>query len=152
MCYCGKVQSFEQCCAPIINGKKHAGNAEQLMRSRYAAYCVKNSEYIHNTYALSKRAENSIQEIKLFAELADFIKLTVNHFSEQSDTAQVHFKAEYICDGYYCQLEETSNFIVEENQWRYLDGTITPQDEIKLSRNDACPCGSGKKYKKCHGR
>jgi uncharacterized protein YecA (UPF0149 family) len=19
-------------------------------------------------------------------------------------------------------------------------------------RNDACPCGSGKKYKKCHGR
>ena len=23
--------------------------------------------------------------------------------------------------------------------------------EPKISRNDPCPCGSGKKYKKCHG-
>jgi preprotein translocase subunit SecA len=22
----------------------------------------------------------------------------------------------------------------------------------KVGRNDACPCGSGKKYKNCHGR
>jgi len=22
----------------------------------------------------------------------------------------------------------------------------------KLGRNDPCPCGSGKKYKKCHGQ
>ncbi|MDQ3170604.1 MAG: preprotein translocase subunit SecA [Acidobacteriota bacterium] len=25
------------------------------------------------------------------------------------------------------------------------------RDEPKVGRNDACPCGSGKKYKKCHG-
>ena len=25
-------------------------------------------------------------------------------------------------------------------------------DEPKVGRNDPCPCGSGKKYKKCHGR
>jgi preprotein translocase subunit SecA len=23
--------------------------------------------------------------------------------------------------------------------------------EAKIGRNDLCPCGSGKKYKKCHG-
>jgi preprotein translocase subunit SecA len=27
---------------------------------------------------------------------------------------------------------------------------ITVEDEP--GRNDPCPCGSGKKYKKCHGR
>jgi preprotein translocase subunit SecA len=31
----------------------------------------------------------------------------------------------------------------------------TPQtfvrDQPKVGRNDPCPCGSGKKYKKCHG-
>ena len=27
----------------------------------------------------------------------------------------------------------------------------TPSDESKVGRNDPCPCGSGKKYKKCHG-
>jgi preprotein translocase subunit SecA len=24
-------------------------------------------------------------------------------------------------------------------------------DEEQIGRNDPCPCGSGKKYKKCHG-
>jgi preprotein translocase subunit SecA len=24
--------------------------------------------------------------------------------------------------------------------------------EVKVGRNDPCPCGSGKKYKNCHGR
>jgi len=26
------------------------------------------------------------------------------------------------------------------------------RDEEKVGRNDPCPCGSGKKYKKCHGK
>jgi uncharacterized protein YchJ len=25
------------------------------------------------------------------------------------------------------------------------------REQPKIGRNDACPCGSGKKYKKCHG-
>jgi len=30
--------------------------------------------------------------------------------------------------------------------------TKKPEPEIKVGRNDPCPCGSGKKYKKCCGR
>jgi len=26
------------------------------------------------------------------------------------------------------------------------------RDQEKIGRNDPCPCGSGQKYKKCHGR
>ena len=26
------------------------------------------------------------------------------------------------------------------------------RDVTKVGRNDACPCGSGKKYKRCHGK
>jgi preprotein translocase subunit SecA len=26
------------------------------------------------------------------------------------------------------------------------------RDERKVGRNEPCPCGSGKKYKRCHGR
>ena len=26
------------------------------------------------------------------------------------------------------------------------------REELKVGRNDPCPCGSGKKYKKCHGK
>jgi preprotein translocase subunit SecA len=35
------------------------------------------------------------------------------------------------------------------------DGSIKPSPrrnaDKKVGRNDPCPCGSGKKYKKCHG-
>jgi preprotein translocase subunit SecA len=33
-------------------------------------------------------------------------------------------------------------------------GPATPakRDKAKVGRNDPCPCGSGKKYKNCHGR
>jgi preprotein translocase subunit SecA len=27
----------------------------------------------------------------------------------------------------------------------------TKRTQAKVGRNDPCPCGSGKKYKKCHG-
>ena len=32
-----------------------------------------------------------------------------------------------------------------------LDAPEPPSESIKVGRNDPCPCGSGKKYKKCHG-
>jgi len=28
----------------------------------------------------------------------------------------------------------------------------TPAGMPKVGRNDPCPCGSGKKYKQCHGK
>lgn len=30
--------------------------------------------------------------------------------------------------------------------------TIIRENSVKVGRNDLCPCGSGKKYKKCCGR
>lgn len=30
--------------------------------------------------------------------------------------------------------------------------TTVRREEKKIGRNDPCPCGSGKKYKKCHGK
>ena len=40
------------------------------------------------------------------------------------------------------------------------DGSDAPDEKVepvrreqpKVGRNDPCPCGSGKKYKKCHGK
>jgi preprotein translocase subunit SecA len=41
----------------------------------------------------------------------------------------------------------------EENKPKETKSSQTPvRVEQKIGRNDECPCGSGKKYKKCHGR
>jgi len=36
--------------------------------------------------------------------------------------------------------------------WRSLGPRVeTVRKDSSVGRNDACPCGSGQKYKKCHG-
>jgi preprotein translocase subunit SecA len=30
--------------------------------------------------------------------------------------------------------------------------TPVTRDQPKVGRNDPCPCGSGKKFKQCHGK
>jgi SEC-C motif/Protein of unknown function (DUF1186) len=40
----------------------------------------------------------------------------------------------------------------EENDYDYTPQLPIKREEPKVGRNDPCPCGSGKKYKKCHGK
>ena len=38
------------------------------------------------------------------------------------------------------------------NSYTNNDITAPIKVEKKVGRNDPCPCGSGKKYKQCHGK
>jgi len=38
------------------------------------------------------------------------------------------------------------------NQSGQVSNTHNPTPNTHIGRNDPCPCGSGKKYKKCHGK
>ncbi len=46
ICYCASNLKFSECCLPIILGQKNASTAEELMRSRYSAYVIKNFDYL----------------------------------------------------------------------------------------------------------
>lgn len=45
-----------------------------------------------------------------------------------------------------CPSRREIDFVAE-----VTDSNATPLHSNKISRNSPCPCGSGKKYKKCHG-
>jgi SEC-C motif-containing protein len=151
MCYCGSETEAQVCCLPFLEGRRHPESAQQLMRSRYTAYCLKNAGYIYNTYAQSMRAENSEASILAFAEQVTFVGLEIIQCSESTDYHFVEFKAMYL-DGSVCvTMHERSRFLKEAGLWRYLDGDLFACPERKISRNDPCPCQSGKKFKKCHG-
>ncbi|MBQ4814123.1 YchJ family protein [Pseudoalteromonas luteoviolacea] len=151
MCFCGQALPFEQCCNLIITGQSKPENAEQLMRSRYSAYCAKNGEYIVNTYAAEKRLEHTVEDILLFANQVEFVHLDVINTGQDQNFQYVEFKASYL-DGQQLEvLHERSRFIKEDGKWVYLDGNLFPCEGKKVSRNDPCPCLSGKKFKKCHG-
>jgi hypothetical protein len=62
----------------------------------------------------------------------------------------VEFKAEHL----YSLPEWNSVFSEEDQKRMYLEqksSTTVRREEKKIGRNDPCPCGNGKKYKKCCG-
>lgn len=49
------------------------------------------------------------------------------------------------------QKEEVKQTVLNTSHTEVNEFSDT-SGEIKIGRNDPCPCGSGKKYKKCHGK
>ncbi|ANE74821.1 preprotein translocase subunit SecA [Dickeya solani] len=52
------------------------------------------------------------------------------------------------------QRREEAERLARQQQLSHQDeaATDSPYADRKIGRNDPCPCGSGKKYKQCHGR
>ena len=141
-CICGNEKTFDECCGSIINNQKKATTAEELMRSRYSAYVQGNGKYL----VLSTKKENQYQDdielIEEFSSHVDWLKLDVLHVEPNI----VEFKAYYKESNTIKVLHEKSNFICENGTWFYVDGELY---NSKVERNEVCPCGSGKKFKKC---
>ena len=154
-CPCGSNKKLDDCCGIIINGAP-AKTALALMRSRYTAYCLSEAQYLIDTTHSKHRAAYEIHGIKEWAQENTWTKLeivSVEHGSVSDTQGIVEFKA-YFTDvkGKKQIHHERSNFLKEDGRWYYLDGKIDPKEvdiTKKITRNDPCPCGSGKKYKKC---
>lgn len=151
-CYCHSSLKYTDCCFPFVSTAELPQTPEQLMRSRYSAYVIKNAEYIFQTYHSSKRSALSIESLLEWANSASFIKLEIVNAKhhDKNNIGEVEFIASFIENNTLCQLHERSNFVREDGQWRYVDGELFDKPEVKIARNDTCPCGSGKKFKKCH--
>jgi SEC-C motif domain protein len=156
-CYCGSAKPFGDCCEPLHNGAAQANSAEQLMRSRYSAFCCANINYLMSTLHPSRHQQNDRESLKNTAEHCRWIQLTIKHTLKGlnvDQTGEVEFVAVFHQDGNLDQLHERSRFVKENDQWFYLDGDIFEHKRpivLSLGRNDSCWCGSGKKFKKCHG-
>lgn len=141
-CYCGSKKEFSECCEPFLKNITKPSTPEQLMRSRYSAYVLGDGEYIVNTTVKESRFAEDIAFIKEFAKSVVWLKLDV--LSAKNN--MVEFKAYYKDKENIKIQHEKSNFIYEDNMWLYKDGELFGS---KIERNSLCPCGSGKKYKKC---
>ena len=123
---------------------------EQLMRSRYTAFCRKNIDYLIATHHPSKRRADDRATLAHTINETEWLGLKIirAETGEREEIGVVEFAAFYQRNG-LGQLHERSEFIREQNCWYYMQGEIL--DPIKLGRNEPCWCNSGKKYKKCHG-
>ena len=156
-CPCCSGKNYSVCCEPILQ-QGNAPTALALMRSRYSAYCLHQIDYLIETTHPSKRRDHNFASTAQWAKENKWQKLeivSVEHGKIKDQRGIVEFKA-YFQDtkGKTHIHHERSTFWKEDGKWFYVSGIINPKPTAivkKVSRNDPCPCGSGKKYKKCCG-
>ena len=152
-CCCHSGLPHGKCCGPCLEGLIPAPTPEALMRSRYAAFVHENAEYLARTRAEEFRQPDEILDLaKNFAQTRWEGLAILGQGMENPDRGWVEFVAFYTParggqgGG---QLHEKSFFVRREGLWFYTEGNVLPP--VSWGRNQPCWCGSGKKYKKCHG-
>lgn len=159
-CPCGSGLSFSDCCKPLHDGKP-AATAEALMRSRYSAFAVGNMAYLDKTCTPEMRGDADSPAEKRAADATPrWLGLKILRVVDggvDDETGQVEFAVEYELGKKKHSRHELSDFRRINGAWTFTAseynpgrGTVVREGE-KTGRNDPCPCGSQKKFKKCCG-
>lgn len=147
-CPCGSENNYTQCCGRYIEAGELPEYPEQLMRSRYTAYALNNTEYLEKTWHKHTRPA----QLQLNTEINWLSLEIIDTQNDQNDDNEswVKFTVKFKHGARLQSLHEHSRFLRENDQWLYVDGEIFQQPlRKKVSRNSPCPCGSGKKFKHC---
>ena len=160
LCPCKSGKTYGECCGPIISGAAKAETAEALMRARYTAYAVGEVAFLKTSATAAVQAEFDEETSKAWSRAAKWHGLEIirTEGGQANDTTGVvEFRALYSEGTELCNHHEVSKFVKEADGWKFEDGEFVGEkpivrEEPKIGRNDPCPCGSGKKYKKCCGK
>lgn len=144
-CPCCSGLDFKQCCEKFISGNALPETTEQLMRSRYSAYTLKNEHYLLSTWHSSTRPES----LDLTEDTTQWMGLKIISSTESTVHFVAYFTQDTLNNEKVYALTELSNF-AKEDKWVYLDGQNV--NTVQLTKNMPCPCQSGKKYKRCCGK
>ena len=150
-CPCGSGVTYSLCCQPYHKGTDTAPTPVALMRSRYTAYVMNDVAYLLASWHPDCRAEQWRESLAESAAQTRWLGLRIieEAAGRGPDEGFVEFAARFSegDDPRVHLLHERSRFLRVNERWYYRDGT-----HLQSGRNDACPCGSGKKYKKCCGQ
>ena len=156
-CPCGSGAPFTECCEPVIAGTRESQTAEELMRARYSAFVTGAIDFIVSSTHSRTRKEVDREFIREWSETSTWRGLQILETKEVNENkAYVLFEAQFTQNGKDENHREKSLFERDEGQWRFVTGDELKNPTVRYEtprpgRNDPCPCGSGKKYKKCHG-
>lgn len=124
LCYCDTGRPLAQCCQPLLNNEQQAKTAVALMRSRYSAYTLGDEAYLQRTWHSTTRpSQLDLSNNQQHWQRLKIIDTTAGRAGD--DSGEVEFVAIYKINGRAERLHERSRFEREDQQWRYIDGTLT---------------------------
>lgn len=117
-CPCGTGLTFGECCAPIHRGDRAAATAEALMRSRYTAFSVGDTDWLLASWHASTRPRSLELDPGIRWLRLDVLATTGGPFDAE---ATVSFEAHWVAEGARGSMREHSRFS-RERGWQYVDG------------------------------
>jgi SEC-C motif-containing protein len=157
-CPCGSGLTEVACCGPIVAGEP-AATAVALMRSRYTAYVRGAIDHVAATTDPTTRGELDRDAALRWSRETVWLGLEI--VATERGVAgdlegTVEFIARGVTRGTAFTQHERSRFRHHEGRWYYVAGELVRAQPAaarpaSVGRNDACPCGSGLKFKRCHG-
>jgi SEC-C motif-containing protein len=147
-CPCHSGRDFDRCCGRFISHRELPENAALLMRSRYCAFALGERDYLIETWHPDFRPA----DLRLDPRL-NWIGLEIIADEERGASATVEFEARLIASGEVSALHERSEFVLQQGRWLYTSGELLAPGFARWrpGRNESCPCGSGRKFKRCCG-
>lgn len=124
-CPCGLPAAYDACCGRLHRGAAQAATAEELMRSRYAAYAVGHADHVFRTWHPRTRPADLADDLTTTGP--DWTRLEVLDTvagGPGDDEGVVEFRAHYVLDGRAGRLHERSRFVRRAGRWVYLDGAV----------------------------
>ncbi|MCV7027381.1 SEC-C domain-containing protein [Mycolicibacterium novocastrense] len=118
-CPCGSGELYSACCEPLHDGARVAATAEELMRSRYAAFAKGVEDYLFTTWHPRTRP----LDVTVDREMA-WTGLAISDVvagSEGDQHGEVEFTARYIHAGRPGAMHERSRFERRAGRWFYVD-------------------------------
>jgi SEC-C motif-containing protein len=155
-CPCGSGIPEAGCCGPILDGVP-APTALALMRSRYVAYVRGAIDHLIATHDPTTRDTVDPAALARWSRDTTWqgLEIVATERGDELDReGAVEFIARGTTRGTPFAQRERSRFRRIDATWYYLDGRVGPAPALRTAspgRNDPCPCGSGMKYKRCHG-
>jgi SEC-C motif-containing protein len=121
-CPCLSGLPYAECCGRLHAGEGIAATAEQLMRSRFAAFAVGDATYLRDTWHPSTRPAELTLDAGLRWYRLDILARSRGGLADDEGT--VEFRAHYR-GGETSALHEVSRFVKQQGRWWYLDGVTT---------------------------
>ena len=116
-CPCGTGATYDDCCGRLHRGAAEAETAEELMRSRYAAYAVAHLDHVFRTWHPRTRPDD-LDRQRL--EWTGLEILDVVNGGPDDDQGIVEFAAHYLGPGGAGTLHERSTFERRGGRWVYV--------------------------------
>ena len=147
--------AYAACCGPVHADIRAAAEPEQVVRARFSAQALGDMEFFRQSII---RKHRNLPHVDAFAETIGRQRYEQIAITSTAKKGWLSRRAAVVCriyDAVHRRISvhtECIHLKREDGAWRVVTvDLVTAKCQPATGRNAPCPCGSGRKHKRCCG-